>query len=169
MEKDIYFMEKAIEMAKIAYDKKEVPVGCVIVKDGEIISSGYNRVEETRNPLMHAEIIAINNACEKLDTWRLLDCTLYVTLEPCVMCSGALIHSRVGRLVFGGRDFKRGCVSSIMNLLDDDRFNHKVEVQGGVLETKCIELMSNFFKERRQEKKYKKYETIFSKSVDNLR
>jgi len=156
MEKDIYFMEKAIDMAKIAYKKREVPVGCVIVKDGEIISTGYNRVEEMNNPLLHAEIIAINEACRKLDTWRLLDCTLYVTLEPCLMCTGALIQSRIGRIVFGCRDYKRGCISSIMNLLDDNRFNHKVEYSEEVLVEKCTNLMSSFFKEIREEKKVKK-------------
>lgn len=156
MNKDLYFMKEAIKLAKIAYNNEEVPVGCVIVKDDKIIGRGYNKVEEEKNSLMHAELIAIDEACKNLKTWRLTDCTIYVTLEPCAMCAGAMVYSRIKKLVYGGRDIKRGCAGSYMNLLDTTQLNHKAEVIGGVLEDECIYLMSEFFREIRLKKKNKK-------------
>lgn len=153
---DELFMKAAIEEAKRAEAIGEVPIGAVIVKDGEIISSAYNLRESEQRSIAHAELLAIDNACKELGTWRLSDTTLYVTLEPCPMCAGAIVLSRVDRVVYGAKDPKGGCVGTIMNLLQEERFNHMAEVTSGVLEDECAALLSNFFKELREKKKKKK-------------
>jgi tRNA(adenine34) deaminase len=149
---DILFMKQAIKRAKKASLRGEVPVGAIIVKDDRIISSGYNQRERKHNALLHAEIIAINRACKKLRAWRLEDCTLYVTLEPCPMCAGAIINSRIKRVVFGGYDKKAGVLGSVFNI-SDYKFNHKYEVTGGVLAAECTALLSDFFAELRKKHK----------------
>lgn len=144
-----FFMQEAIKEAKIAREKGEVPVGCVIVKNGEIISRGRNMREEKQNALSHAEIEAINNACKSLKSWRLDDCELYVTLEPCPMCTGAIINSRIKTLIFGAFDSKAGSVDSVINLCDYP-YNHKVEVYGGICEEECLKILKDFFGELRK-------------------
>lgn len=153
MNQDELFMEAAIEQAKLALEKREVPIGAVIVKDGEIIASAHNLRETNQNATAHAEVLAITKACEKLGTWRLEGATLYVTLEPCPMCAGALIMSRVDRVVYGAKDPKGGCAGTFMNLLEDERFNHQCEVRSGVCEDTCGGMLTSFFKELRERKK----------------
>lgn len=148
-EQDIIFMQAAIEQAMLAAGEDEVPVGAVIVKDGEIISRGRNRRELGKNALYHAETEAIDNACKALGGWRLMGCTLYVTLEPCPMCAGAIINSRIERVVFGAYDKKAGSCGSVVNLFELP-YNHKPELSGGVLEEECAELLSSFFKKLRK-------------------
>lgn len=142
------FMTAALEEAKTAAEKGEVPVGAVIVKNGEIIARGRNMREEKQNALSHAEIEAINNACKALGSWRLDGCEMYVTLEPCPMCTGAIINSRIETLVFGAYDSKAGSVDSVINLCDYP-YNHKVEIYGGIMEDECLEILQNFFKNLR--------------------
>ncbi len=142
------FMFDAITLAKEAALCGEVPVGAVIVKDGEIISVGRNMREEKQNALSHAEIEAINNACKKLNSWRLDGCEMYVTLEPCPMCTGAIINSRISTLVFGAYDQRAGSVDSVINLCDYP-YNHKPEIYGGICEDECLEILQNFFKNLR--------------------
>lgn len=142
-------MEQALLEAQAAYDKDEVPVGAVVVLNGEIIGRGHNCRETTGDPTMHAEIVAIREAAQSLSSWRLEDCELYVTLEPCPMCAGAIIQSRIERVVFGAFDPKAGCAATLYNLLTDTRFNHRTEVVPGVLEDKCAELLKRFFKGKR--------------------
>lgn len=142
------YMDIAFEQALKAKAKDEVPVGAIIVKDEKIISKGYNLREHKQNALLHAEIIAIKKACKKLKTFRLEGCTLYVTLEPCPMCAGAIINSRVAKVVFGAYDPKAGCCGSLYNLFEG-KFNHTPEVVGGVQKEKCGELLTSFFKEKR--------------------
>ena len=139
------FMLEAIELAKIAASEGEVPVGAVIVKDGKIIAKGKNEREKKQNALSHAEIEAINNACKALGSWRLDDCEIYVTLEPCPMCAGAIINSRIKTLVFGAYDSKMGSIDSVVNLCNYP-YNHKVEVYGGICEDECLEILQEFFK-----------------------
>lgn len=134
--------------AKAAFKQGEAPIGAVIVKDGEIIASGRNMRETKKNALNHAEIIAIDRACKKLGAWRLMDCTLYVTMEPCPMCAGAIVNSRIKRVVFGCYDKKAGAYGSVFNL-SDYPLNHKYEVVGGILESECSAILSDFFKELR--------------------
>ncbi len=141
-------MQHALEMAKQAYKADEVPVGTVIVKDGEIISTGRNNREETHDATGHAETLAIREACEKLGTWRLDSCELYVTLEPCPMCMGAIINSRIKRVVFGAKDAKAGACGSVINL-NNYPFNHKPELVSGVMETECQSILSDFFEKKR--------------------
>ncbi len=148
-----YFMNEALKEAKKAYDLGEVPVGVVIVKDKEIIARAYNTRESTQNATNHAEIVAINEACKFLGTWRLIDCDMYVTLEPCVMCAGALILSRIRKVFFGASDPKFGSVVSITNILDIEKYNHRVIYEGGILEDKCSSLLKQFFKSLRETKK----------------
>ena len=143
------FMFKAIKEAKIAALNNEVPVGAVIVKDGKIIAKGRNMREEKQNALSHAEIEAINNACKILNSWRLDDCEMYVTLEPCPMCTGAIINSRIKTLVFGAFDSKAGSVDSVINLCDYP-YNHKVEVYGGICEDECLKILKDFFGDLRK-------------------
>ena len=143
------FMFDAISEAKIAAENHEVPVGAVIVKDGEIIARGRNMREEKQNALSHAEIEAINNACKALNSWRLDGCEMYVTLEPCPMCTGAIINSRIKTLVFGAYDSKAGSVDSVINLCDYP-YNHKVEVYGGICEDECLKILKDFFEDLRK-------------------
>jgi tRNA(adenine34) deaminase len=152
MNNDEKFMLEAIKRAKVAARYGEVPIGCVIVKDGEVIASGRNMREKKNNALLHAEIVAIDKACKKLGRWRLHDCTLYVTLEPCAMCTGALINSRMQRVVFGAFDAKAGSLGSVIDL-NVLPYNHKFECIGGILEEKCATLLSDFFKKLRERKK----------------
>ena len=148
-EQDIIFMQAAVEQAMLAASEDEVPVGAVVVKDGEIISLGRNRRELGKNALYHAETEAIDLACKALGGWRLMGCTLYVTLEPCPMCAGAIINSRIERVVFGAYDKKAGSCGSVVNLFELP-YNHKPELSGGVLEEECAELLSSFFKKLRK-------------------
>lgn len=145
---DKKFMNEALSLAKVAGEEGEVPVGAVIVKDGEIIARGRNMREQKQNALSHAEIEAINEACKKLQSWRLDGCELYVTLEPCPMCTGAIINSRIKTVIFGAYDLKAGSMDSVVNLCDYP-YNHKVEVYGGICEDECKELLENFFKNLR--------------------
>ena len=141
---DTFFMSKAIALAKEAYQSGEVPVGAVIVKNGEIIGMGFNRRETEKNSLMHAEISAIDEACKTLGDWRLSGCTMYVTLEPCPMCAGAIINARIDRVVFGAADKKAGCLGSVIDLFSLP-FNHKPDVFFGVLEDECKKILEDFF------------------------
>lgn len=143
------FMQAAINEAKIAAQNYEVPVGAVIVKDGKIIATGRNMREEKQNALSHAEIEAINNACKTLKSWRLDGCEMYVTLEPCPMCTGAIMNSRIKTLVFGAYDSKAGSVDSVVNLCDYP-YNHKVEVYGGICEDECLKILKDFFVDLRK-------------------
>ena len=153
---DAKYMKEAIRQAKKAYAIGEVPIGCVIVRDGKIISRGYNRRTIDKNTLAHAELAAIKKASKKLDDWRLEGCTMYVTLEPCQMCAGALVQSRIDRVVVGCMNPKAGCAGSILNLLQMPEFNHQVELETGVLEEECSQMMKDFFRELRETKKMKK-------------
>ena len=146
------FMKEAIRQAKKAYALREVPIGCVIVYEGKIIARGYNRRNTDKNTTSHAEINAIRKASKKLGDWRLEGCTLYVTLEPCQMCAGAIVQARIDKVVSGSMNPKAGCAGSVLNLLEMDGFNHKVEVERGVLEEECSTMLSGFFKELRMEK-----------------
>ena len=142
------FMTRAIELAKQAASQGEVPVGALIVKDGKIIAEGYNQREQKNNALSHAEIEAINNACKVLGDWRLDGCTIYVTLEPCPMCTGAIINSRIDTVIYGAYDEKGGCMGSLTDLTALP-FNHKVSVVGGYMERQCRELLTSFFEGKR--------------------
>ena len=149
-------MQAALDEAAAAEAVREVPIGAVIVHAGQIIGRGHNLRETENDPTAHAEMIAIRQAAEKLDSWRLLDCTLYVTLEPCVMCMGAIILARIPKLVFGCRDPRVGAVGSIYNLAEDDRFNHRVQVREGVLQQECSQQLSRFFQTLREQKRAEK-------------
>ena len=155
MENNIHekFMKEALKEAKKAYDKLEVPVGAVIVKDGKIIARAHNLKETKHDTTKHAEILAIQKASKKLESWRLLDCEMYVTLEPCSMCAGALINSRVKKLYIGALDEKTGAAGSVFNLFEDYKFNHKVEIEKGILQTECEKILKDFFKMLRKMKK----------------
>lgn len=146
---DNEFMLKALEEAKKSKMEKEVPIGAVIVYENEIISTGRNKRETLKNALLHAEIEAIHEACKKLNRWRLTGCTLYVTLEPCAMCTGAIINSRISRLVYGAYDPKAGSCGSVINLFDLP-YNHIPKVTSGILEKECSEILSSFFRELRK-------------------
>lgn len=146
---DMEFMKKAISLAREAAEEGEVPVGCVIVRDGEVIATGRNRREKGKNALYHAELEAIDNACKALGGWRLPRCEMYVTLEPCPMCAGAIINSRIEKVYFGAYDKKAGSVRSLINLFDLP-YNHRPETEGGVLEEECAALLSDFFRTLRQ-------------------
>lgn len=148
-----YYMNEALKEAKKAYDKLEIPVGAVIVKNGKIIARGYNVKEGKKDSSKHAEIIAIQKASKKLDAWRLNDCDMYVTLEPCPMCAGAIIQARIKKLYIGTMDKKTGACGSVLNLLEDYTFNHKVEVETQVLQEECEQMLKQFFKELRKLKK----------------
>lgn len=146
------YMEEALKEAQAAYVEDEVPIGAVVVMGGVIIGRGHNRREAEGDPTLHAEIIAIRQAASHLKHWRLTDCTLYVTIEPCPMCAGAILQARIPVLVYGARDPKAGCVHSLYPLLHDTRFNHTAQVIEGILEIQCAEIMQRFFKEKRLEK-----------------
>ncbi|PFA94221.1 nucleoside deaminase [Priestia megaterium] len=146
-------MRLAIDEALKAKDKLEVPIGAIIVQNDEVIASAYNLRETEQRSVAHAELLAIDEACKKLGTWRLENATLYVTLEPCPMCAGAIVLSRVKRVVFGAYDPKGGCAGTLLNLLEFEKFNHQAEVVGGMLEEECGSLLTTFFRELRQRKK----------------
>ena len=153
---DEKYMKEAVRQAKKAYGIGEVPIGCVIVYEDKIIGRGYNRRTIDKNTLAHAELAAIRKASRKMGDWRLEGCTMYVTLEPCQMCSGAIVQSRIPRVVIGCMNPKAGCAGSILNLLRMEEFNHQAEVTTGVLEKECSQMMKDFFKELRKTKKEKK-------------
>ena len=150
------FMKIALKEAKKAYEKLEVPVGAVIVKNGEVIAKAHNLKETKYDTTKHAEILAIQKASKKLESWRLLDCEMYVTLEPCSMCAGAIINSRIKKIYIGTLDKKTGAAGSVLNLFEDYKFNHKVEVEKGILKNECEEILQVFFKKLRESKKAKK-------------
>lgn len=153
MNSDEKFMREAVRQAKKAYAKEETPIGCVIVYDGKIIARGYNKRNEKKNTLAHAEISAIHKASRVLGDWRLEGCTMYVTLEPCPMCAGAIVQARIPKIVIGSMNPKAGCAGSVVNLLQMQGFNHCVEIESGVLEEECSQMMSGFFRELRLKKK----------------
>ena len=155
---DEKFMKEAIRQAKKAEAIGDVPIGCVIVRDGRIIARGYNKRNRNKTVLAHAELLAMSKACKKAGDWRLEDCTMYITLEPCQMCAGAIVQARIPRVVIGSMNPKAGCGGSILNLLQMKEFNHQVEVTRGVLEEECSEMLSAFFRKLRQKKKEKKAE-----------
>lgn len=142
---DNYFMTEALKLAVMSYCEREVPVGAVVVKNNQIIAVGRNRRETSKNALYHAEIEAINNACQVLGGWRLWECELFVTLEPCPMCAGAIINSRIKRLVWGTNDLKAGSCGSVVNLFELP-YNHRPEIKSGILAEECAQLLTNFFK-----------------------
>lgn len=160
MTQDEKYMKAAIREAKKAYALDEVPIGCVIVQDGTIIARGYNRRNTEGNTLAHAELTAIKKASKKTGDWRLEDCTMYVTLEPCQMCAGAIVQSRMKKVVIATMNPKAGCVGSVLNLLQMAAFNHQVEIEKGVLEEECSTMLSDFFRELREKKKREKQETV---------
>lgn len=153
--KDEKFMKEAIRQARKAYALNETPIGCVIVYEGKIIGRGYNRRNTDKNTLAHAEITAIRKASRKMGDWRLEGCTLYVTLEPCPMCAGAIVQSRMDRVVVGCMNPKAGCAGSVLNVLQTEGFNHQAELTTGVCQEECSVMMKTFFKELRQAKKKK--------------
>ncbi|MBP5160176.1 MAG: tRNA adenosine(34) deaminase TadA [Lachnospiraceae bacterium] len=158
---DEKFMRAALAQARLALKHGEVPIGCVIVSDGKIVARGYNRRNTDKTTLSHAELIAINRASKKLGDWRLEGCTLYVTLEPCQMCSGAIVQARIDRVVMGTMNPKAGCAGSILNILQMDAFNHQVEITSGVLKEECTAVLQEFFKDlriRNHEEKLKRAE-----------
>ena len=146
---DLKFMELAVIEATKGSEYEEVPIGVVIVKDGQVIASAHNMKEESRIATRHAEIVAIEEASRYLNDWRLIGCDLYVTLEPCAMCAGAMINARISNLYFGAYDGKAGCCGSLYNLPVDKRFNHRVNVTGGIMEEECGKRLSDFFKKKR--------------------
>ncbi|OOH91808.1 tRNA adenosine(34) deaminase TadA [Pasteurellaceae bacterium 15-036681] len=153
-EQDLHFMQQALTLADKAEAEGEIPVGAVLVApNGEVIGEGWNRSIVLSDPTAHAEIQAIRMAGQALQNYRLIDCTLYVTLEPCTMCSGAILHSRIGRLVFGTSDYKTGAIGSRFHLFEDYKMNHFLEIRGGVMATECSAKISAFFKKRREQKK----------------
>ena len=154
------FMKEAIRQAKKAEALMEVPIGCVIVYEGRIIARGYNRRNTDKNTLSHAELNAIKKASRKLGDWRLEGCTMYVTLEPCQMCAGAIIQARMDRVVIGSMNPKAGCAGSVLNLLERKEFNHQAEVIRGVLEEECSAMLSSFFRKLRERKKKKDVDGI---------
>ena len=153
MTQDEKYMKEAIRQAKKAYALEEVPIGCVIVQNNKIIARAYNRRNTEKNTLAHAELSAIKKASKKTGDWRLEDCTMYVTLEPCQMCAGAIVQSRMGKVVIGSMNPKAGCAGSVINLLQMKQFNHQVEMETGVLQEECSEMLSGFFRELREKKK----------------
>lgn len=150
---DEYFMKEALKEAEKAYKKLEVPVGAVIVKDDKIIARAHNKKEEKNSPIMHAEIIAIEKACKRINNWRLTGCKMYVTLEPCPMCAGALVNSRIDKIYIGTKDPKTGACGSKLNLLQECEFDTSVEIENGILQEECQEILKAFFKEIRKIKK----------------
>ena len=144
------FMREALKEGQIALENDEIPIGCVIVKDGQIIGRGHNAREEWQRAVMHAEIMAIEDANQHEDSWRLLDTTLFVTIEPCVMCSGAIGLARIPHVVYGAANQKFGAAGSLYDILTDERLNHRVEVETGILQEECAQIMQDFFRNRRQ-------------------
>ena len=156
MTQDEKYMKAAMKQAKKAAAIEEVPIGCVIVYENKIIGRGYNKRNLKQNTLAHAEIIAMNKASKVIGDWRLEDCTMYVTLEPCPMCAGAIVQARIPKVVIGSMNPKAGCAGSVLNVLQTDGFNHQVEVETGVLGAECSEMLSSFFRELRKIKKARK-------------
>lgn len=149
MEDDIYFMKEALKEAQNALLLDEVPIGAIITYDNKIIARAFNRRNTDKNSTSHAEILAISQACRIMGDWRLEDCTIYITLEPCPMCAGAIVQARVKKVVFGANSIKAGCGGSIINLLEKPEFNHKCIVEKGILENECALILSNYFKQMR--------------------
>ena len=143
------WMRLALDQAKLAFDQDEVPIGAVIIYNNEILATAHNEKEKNQDPTAHAEIVAIRRATAKLKHWRLEDATLYVTLEPCPMCAGAIIQSRLKHLVYGANDLKGGAVESVVNILNHNLWNHRVEVTAGILEEECAQLLKDFFRKKR--------------------
>ena len=150
------YMKEALKQAKKALALGEVPIGCVIVHKGKIIGRGYNRRNTDKSTLAHAEITAIKKASKYIGDWRLEECTIYITLEPCQMCAGAIVQARVGRVVIGAMNPKAGCAGSVLNLLEHPQFNHQVEVERGILEEECSEMLTAFFQRLRENRKKEK-------------
>lgn len=157
MDEQVKYMRAAIREAKKAEKLEEVPIGCVIVQDHKIIARGYNRRNTDKNTLAHAELSAIKKASKKTGDWRLEDCTMYVTLEPCQMCAGAIVQCRLKKVVIAAMNPKAGCAGSVLNLLQIPTFNHQVEIERGVLEEECSQMLSDFFRNLREKKKREKY------------
>jgi len=153
MEDDNYYMGLALEEARKAYDIGEIPIGAVLILDGKVVASGHNMREIWHDATAHAEMIVIREACQILNRWRLTGATMYVTIEPCPMCAGALVMSRVDRLVYGSADYKAGAVESIFNVVQNDALNHSIVVSSGIRSDECSEIMRDFFRQRRQQKK----------------
>ena len=150
VEEKEFFMREALKEAKIALVNDEIPIGCVIVKDGKIIGRGHNAREELQRAVMHAEVMAIEEANAHEKSWRLLDTTLFVTIEPCVMCSGAIGLARIPQVIYGAKNQKFGAAGSLYDILTDERLNHRVELESGILEAECAQMMQDFFRKRRQ-------------------
>ena len=150
---DDHFLRMALAEAQRGAEEGEVPIGCVLVKDGRILGRGYNRMEALRDPTAHAEIIAIGAACQALNNWRLDGCTLYVTLEPCPMCAGAILNSRISRVVFGAKDKRLGALGSTYDILRENPINREVQTEGPAMETECLGMLQDFFREIRSRKK----------------
>ena len=150
MEQYVKYMKLALEEAKLAEVQDEVPVGCVIVKDDKVIAKAHNLRETNNDPLGHAETLAIKKASEVLNDWQLVDCELYVTIEPCIMCAGAIIQSRISKVIYGAPDLKGGAFGSSINVLEASNINHRPEVVSGILEKECTELIKNYFKSKRK-------------------
>jgi len=163
---DRLFMKQALEEAQQAALLGEVPIGAVLVYEGKIIARAHNLRETTQNATTHAELLVIQEACKKIGSWRLEDTTLYVTLEPCPMCAGAILQSRVPRVVYGARDQKAGCVDSLYHLLNDERFNHACDVTEGILAEECGQILTDFFKALRDRKKAEKKARLASNDVN---
>ncbi|MGQ7537512.1 tRNA adenosine(34) deaminase TadA [Streptococcus suis] len=153
LEEKEYFMSQALAEAEKSLDKEEIPIGCVIVKDGQIIGRGHNAREELNQAIMHAEVMAIQEANRVEGNWRLLDTTLFVTIEPCVMCSGAIGLARIPQVVYGAANQKFGAAGSLYDILTDQRLNHRVKVETGILEAECANIMQDFFRQRRERQK----------------
>jgi tRNA(adenine34) deaminase len=168
-QKDIKYMKEAIRQAKKAKDLGEVPIGCVIVYEDRIIARGYNRRNTDGSTLAHAELAAIKKACKKMGDWRLEGCTMYVTLEPCQMCSGALVQSRISKVVIGTMNPKAGCAGSVLNLLQMDAFNHQVEVEYGLCREMCSEILRDFFRELRRKNKESRLQERMQKEIQEQR
>jgi len=152
MEDDIKYMKMALAEARKAYQRAEVPIGAVVVCDDQVVGRGFNLREQTQDPTSHAEMIALREAAKNEASWRLENCQLYVTLEPCPMCAGAILQSRIKRLVYGASDPKAGAVNSLYQLLSDERFNHQVEVEAGIMKKEAAQLLKDFFRDLRERK-----------------
>lgn len=150
MTQDEKYMKEALKQAKAAGLLDEVPVGCVIVKDNKIIAKGYNKRETLKDPSAHAEIVAIRKAAKKLGDWQLVDCTIYVTIEPCIMCAGTIIQSRISKVVYGATDIRGGAFGTSINVLDAQNINHHPQIIGGVLKDECTGIIKNYFKSKRK-------------------
>jgi tRNA(adenine34) deaminase len=164
MDENLYFMKEALKQAQKAYSLDETPVGAVVVYNGKIISRAYNKREMLQDPTAHAEIIALKKAASKIGSWRLLDCDIYVTLEPCAMCAGAIIHGRIRKVFIGAMDPKAGAAGSVVDLFNVDKFNHRVQVSSGIMENECSQILKKFFKSLREKKLVEK--KLVGKKID---